>query len=174
MRLVQESLDAAVPSQPSASNIESASSNTTGQSDAPADSMPSQLPSNEAASPAAQSQESRPANESSAQSGVDSSNGKIIDTSEGQSSNMEQKPEVPPIQLLRDALNHAHKGTRLPGSSTACVLQLNAAASNVNAAVLVRTPLAGCQCIWFSYMSLHAIVSYARLVCPQHGWLLGM
>ena len=38
----------------------------------------------------------------------------------------------------RGALAAAHAGTRLPGSSTACVLQLNRAARTVSAANLVR------------------------------------
>ena len=42
----------------------------------------------------------------------------------------------------RGALAAAHAGTRLPGSSTACVLQLNRAARTVSAANLVHPSLA--------------------------------
>ena len=46
--------------------------------------------------------------------------------------------QVADILTARGALAAAHAGTRLPGSSTACVVRLNRPARTIDAANLVR------------------------------------
>ena len=47
--------------------------------------------------------------------------------------------QVADILTARGALAAAHAGTRLPGSSTACVVRLNRPARTIDAANLVRS-----------------------------------
>ena len=98
------------------------------------------------------------------------------------SSSGEGGAEAVPAQELqrlsaRGALAAAHAGTRLPGSSTACVLQLNRAARTICAANLV------CPA-WPSLLVLPApcvmqVTCAANLVRPQlfsclRGWSLNI
>lgn len=140
MRLVQESLEATLPAQPSADPGPSSNGSSAAEAEAPVESQPERTgtasAASEAATPGPQSAAASNAEPGPALSPAESADGSTARQPSG-SIQPEQKSSLPPQQLLRDALAHAHKGTRLPGSSTACVLQLNAASASVSSAVLV-------------------------------------
>ncbi|KAK9838055.1 hypothetical protein WJX74_010668 [Apatococcus lobatus] len=139
MRLVQESLEAALPAQ--SSTDPAASSN--GSSPASAEAQASQPEQSAGEAPGSEAKLSGPPAAASSDRGP----GPVDKDSAGNSSSAQaghpsasidaqQKASVSPQQMLLDALAYAHKGTRLPGSSTACVLQLDADSSTVSSAVL--------------------------------------
>ena len=146
MRLIQESLEAALPAQPSANAEPSSNGSSAPEAEASIESQPEQPQDAAADSEAALSGSQQAASLSSqpgpADSGpAESANGSTA-RQPSDSLPAEQKSSVPPQQLLQDALAHAHKGTRLPGSSTACVLQLDTASASVSSAVLVGLRMA--------------------------------
>lgn len=145
MRLIQESLEAALPAQPSAGPEPSSNGSSTPDAEASSDSQPEQPQDAAADSEAALSGSQQAASLSSQPGPADSSPAQSADGSIARQPSgslpAEQKPAVSPQEMLRDALAHAHKGTRLPGSSTACVLQLDTAAASVSSAVLVGPSL---------------------------------
>ena len=141
MRLVQESLEAALPVQPTADSASGSSDSSPTPAEASAVSQPEQsskeeLPSGSETA-ANLSGEVRPADSNEA-------------SRPSVSMHAEEKAKRSPQQILRDALAHAHEGTRLPGSSTACVLQLDTASSTVSSAVLVSCSCHILEILWSS------------------------